>query len=177
VSLISLEPNSNSQTATDPTSITSRQQALLSLEKSLSSDDSGPSKPEENGLVEVEPKEIESRDITEACEAVNGDLEGVGENIEPSSEPFVGSGDSSEITEPADAVVAWSPDEDHEHKRVKVRLYVTSHICRIFRHVIPMHRYQVVLIPLKRPLLTTGFTTHVAQRHCALYDEPTCYSI
>lgn len=121
VSLISLEPNSNSLTPADPTSLTPRQQALLSVDKSLSSDEFRPSNPEENGLVAEEAREIGSRDIIEVGEAVNGDLEAVGENPELSSEPFVGAGDSSEIAEPADAVVAWSPDDDHEHKRVKVR--------------------------------------------------------
>lgn len=154
LSLISLEPNTNSQIPTDPTSVISRQQALLSVDKSLSPDESGPPKSEENEEVEVVlAKDIESRDIIEACETVNGDLESVGENAEPPPEPFVGSADSSEIAEPADAVVAWSPDEDHEHKRVKVRLILVSHICSILRHGIPMYCYSVTLCTSRTSIL------------------------
>jgi len=54
---------------------------------------------------------VESRDITEA---------GGGEGTEPSSESFPEPGVSSETIEAAEGVLAWSPEEDHEHKRVKV---------------------------------------------------------
>ena len=121
VPITSPEPNNTSQTSTDPSSATSRQQPSLSTDQLLPSDESGPFKLAENGHIEPEANEIESRDITEASEAVDGDLEVVGGSAEPSSEPFMGSGDSSEVTESAEGVVAWSPEEDHEHKRVKVR--------------------------------------------------------
>lgn len=73
--------------------------------------ESGPPKPAENGHADLEAKEVESRDITEA---------GGGEGTEPSSESFPEPGVSSETIEAAEGVLAWSPEEDHEHKRVKV---------------------------------------------------------
>lgn len=111
----------NIQKSTNPTTATSHEeQASLVVGQSHSSDESGSSKLVENGNIEQEAKEVGSRDITETNDVVKEEMETLGEGAEPSSESFAESGDSSETIETGEGVVAWSPEEDHEHKRVKV---------------------------------------------------------
>src|ERR1700691_4926300 len=113
----------NSQKSTYPTPATLREeQASLAVGESHSSGESGPST--EDGHVDQEAKEVESRDIMDAGEVAKAEIEVLGEGAEPSSESFAESGDSSEIPEAGEGVLAWSPEEDHEHKRVKVSSYV-----------------------------------------------------
>jgi protein phosphatase-4 regulatory subunit 3 len=112
----STEPNDPDK-PTDPTSRTLREEQIT---ESHISNTSGPSKPAENGDVDQEVNEVGSRDITEAGDVVKRQIELSGEGVEPSSEPFVGSGDPLETPEGGEGVLAWSPEDDHEHKRVKV---------------------------------------------------------
>jgi protein phosphatase 4 regulatory subunit 3 len=114
----SIEFNNTEKSSTDPTSAPRREEQAIEELHSLG--ESGPPKPAENGHADLEAKEVESRDITEAGGVVKGEVEALGEGTEPSSESFPESGDLSETTEAAEGVLAWSPEEDHEHKRVKV---------------------------------------------------------
>jgi hypothetical protein len=72
VSLISLEPTTTQKSSTDPTSAHFPNNNIIHRGSCFHWDESGPSKPAENGHVDLEAKEIESRDITEAGEAVRG---------------------------------------------------------------------------------------------------------
>jgi protein phosphatase-4 regulatory subunit 3 len=111
----SIEFNNTEKSSADPTSAPRREEHTIGGSHSLG--ESGLPKPAENGHADLE---VESRDITEAGGVVKGEIEALGEGTEPSSESFLESGDSSETIEAAEGVLAWSPEEDHEHKRVKV---------------------------------------------------------
>jgi hypothetical protein len=110
--------------STSPISATLREEQIT--EESYISNTSGLSRPTENGDVDQKAREVESPDMTEGGGVVKGENEVVGEGAEPSSDPFVGCGDSLETSE-GEGVLAWSPEEDHEHKRVKVSSSMVFH--------------------------------------------------
>lgn len=124
LSLTLVELKDDTPTSQDTVSATSRDS--LNTGESLSLHDSGPSKPADNGQADQDIKEKESRDIPDTGEVANKEREGAVEGAEPSSGSFAESREPSEATESVDAVLAWSPEEDHEHKRVKVSRISTS---------------------------------------------------
>lgn len=76
-------------------------------------------KPVENGTAVEEVQEPGARAAGEPAEVA---LEGaeVATEAAHSSESFGESGESQETVEASEGVLAWAPEEDHEHKRVKV---------------------------------------------------------
>lgn len=78
-------------------------------------------KPMENKHPVVEVQGNGARAAAEVGEVVMEGAESVGETL-VSSGPFVEPGESQEPLEAAEGVLAWAPEEDHEHKRVKVCL-------------------------------------------------------
>jgi protein phosphatase-4 regulatory subunit 3 len=121
---VPIESNNTENSSTDPTSATPRE----AVGESHSFAESGSSKPAENGQNGHADQEVESCDITEAVEVVKGEIEAPDAGTEPSLESFTETGDPSEIAETAEGVLAWSPEEDHEHKRVKVGYYSELHM-------------------------------------------------
>jgi protein phosphatase-4 regulatory subunit 3 len=114
---VSLEPNNEKSSAKSTSITTHEEQTPSSVGDTQSLRYSGSSEPAENGHVDQEAKEVGSRDVNQ--EIGGEEIETSGEG-EPLSESFAESGDSLETTETAEGVLAWSPEEDHEHKRVKV---------------------------------------------------------
>lgn len=137
----SLESINSTSKSIDPTSATPHEQVPLSAEEapralvSGAPEQPGPSKAGENDNAEVQLKDLESRDITEAGE-VNGGAEAVSGTTQPPSELHGESGETLEAVEAADGVLAWSPEEDHEHKRVKVS-YTDFFTCSSFLFLVP----------------------------------------
>jgi protein phosphatase-4 regulatory subunit 3 len=133
------EPNKIGKSTDHISATVAEEQASLSAGVLYSSSESEASKLAENRLLDQEAKEAESRDITEAGEVVKGDIEASGEGAEPSSESFAESVDSAETPEAGEGVLAWSPEDDHEHKRVKVSSYVPFIYLLKFHHHIKFH--------------------------------------
>lgn len=121
VILTPLKSNNQTPKSTDSTPATSEEESPANVGQSDTSAEAGTSELAVNGEVKLEAKDTESHDTNGAVEVANGELKVAADAVDPLSEPFVGSGDSAEAIDPTGVVLAWSPEEDHEHKRVKVR--------------------------------------------------------
>lgn len=121
--LASLEPNTNQ--SADPPAPTEPQAACTDAPGTPTGnvDDSKPlEKPIENGHPAEEVQENGARAAAEAREVVLEAAE-VAVDAPASTESFGEAGESQEPLEAAEGVLAWAPEEDHEHKRVKVCLH------------------------------------------------------
>lgn len=151
----SLESNNKSVNLPTPREQTTGEGAVV-----VSTGDSDVSTPVGNGNVVEEVKEVGARVGTEPSEVIIEEAEVAGEAT-PSSESFGESGESSETLEASDGVLTWAPEEDHEHKRVKVCLFMQStcsfilpsHTCNALR----IHYTLAVYTAVHCPFVGSGF--------------------
>lgn len=95
-------------------------------------------KPVENGTAVEEGQEPGARAAGEPAEVA---LEGaeVATEAAHSSESFGESGESQETVEASEGVLAWAPEEDHEHKRVKVCSFLRYSCTGLFPARVCLH--------------------------------------